>query len=250
MQVSNDTESVIDTDTAGRGIAGIDYRVLGIAHHYILYFAHRFSTSNKIGIAQKRKKPERGDVAEEEELKLWRQNLFGGHSAESLLNTLYFRNGKLFGLRANEHRLLPINNIVLVDNLITFDESLKTFHGGLKDLKEQARYIKHTCHERNEIHDSRLQSLYRLYVEKVRKIAVKFDAFYIWPNTYGSFGYESFDVFDCDISDDVLASIDLNVPSSLPSCPISLESTSSVMENVASHGTFNNCNFNFVINWK
>ena len=34
MQVSNDTESVIDTDTAGRGIAGIDYRVLGIAHHY------------------------------------------------------------------------------------------------------------------------------------------------------------------------------------------------------------------------
>ena len=36
VQVSNDTESVIDTDTAGRGIAGIDYRVLGIAHHYIM----------------------------------------------------------------------------------------------------------------------------------------------------------------------------------------------------------------------
>ena len=36
VQVSNDTdtESVIDTDTAGRGIAGIDYRVLSIAHHY------------------------------------------------------------------------------------------------------------------------------------------------------------------------------------------------------------------------
>ena len=34
MQVSHDTESVIDTDTAGRGIAGIDCRVLGIAHHY------------------------------------------------------------------------------------------------------------------------------------------------------------------------------------------------------------------------
>ena len=33
VQVSNDTESVIDTDTAGRGIAGIDYRLLGIAHH-------------------------------------------------------------------------------------------------------------------------------------------------------------------------------------------------------------------------
>jgi hypothetical protein len=33
VQVSNDTRSVIDTDTAERGIAGIDYQVLGIAHH-------------------------------------------------------------------------------------------------------------------------------------------------------------------------------------------------------------------------
>ena len=38
MQVSNDTESVIDTDIAGRGIAGIDYRVLGIARHYQAQF--------------------------------------------------------------------------------------------------------------------------------------------------------------------------------------------------------------------
>ena len=84
-----------------------------------MYFAHRFSTfrkasdaemgeANKLGIAQQRKKPQRGDVTEEEELELWRQNLLGGHSAESLLNTLYFYNGKLFGLRANEHRLLRI----------------------------------------------------------------------------------------------------------------------------------------------
>ena len=42
----------------------------------------------------------------------------------------------------------------------------------------------------------------------------------------------------CDISDDILASIDL--PSSVPSCPISSESTSSVMENAASYGTLNN----------
>ena len=74
--------------------------------------------ANQIGIAQERKKPQRGDVTEEEELELWRQNLLGGHSAESLLNTLYFYNGKLFGLRANEHRLLRISNIVLVDDLI------------------------------------------------------------------------------------------------------------------------------------
>jgi hypothetical protein len=35
VQVSNDTTSVIDTDTAVCGIAGIEYRVLGIAHHYL-----------------------------------------------------------------------------------------------------------------------------------------------------------------------------------------------------------------------
>jgi hypothetical protein len=90
--------------------------------------------TNKMGIAQPKKKPERSGVTDEEELELWRQNLLGGQSAESLLNTPYFYNGKLFGLRANEHRLLRISNIILVDNLIIFYESLsKTFHGGLKN---------------------------------------------------------------------------------------------------------------------
>jgi hypothetical protein len=42
VQVSNDTTAVIDT--AVYGIAGIEYRVLGIAHHYdesIAAFNHR-----------------------------------------------------------------------------------------------------------------------------------------------------------------------------------------------------------------
>ena len=167
-----------------------------------VFRTHRFSTfrkaldaemreTNKMGIAQAKKKPERSDVTDEEELELWRQNLLGGQSAESLLNTLYFYNGKLFGLHANEHRLLRISNIVLVDNLIIFDESLsKTFHGGLKDLKKQARYIKHICHQPNEIHDLCLQSLYCLYIDKVREGAVMADAFYLRPNRDGSFGYE------------------------------------------------------------
>ena len=65
------------------------------------YFEQRFSTfrkaidaemreANKMGMAQATKKPERGAVTEEEELELWRQSLLGGHSAESLLHTLYF----------------------------------------------------------------------------------------------------------------------------------------------------------------
>ena len=45
---------------------------------------------------------------------------------------------------------------------------------------------KHICH----IHDLCLQYLYRLYIKKVRKIAVKLDAFYRRPNTDGSFVYE------------------------------------------------------------
>ena len=50
---------------------------------------------------------------------------------------------------------------------------------------------------------------------------------------------DCFNEFDCNISDDILASIDLL--SILPSCPISNERISSVMENVAGYRTFNNC---------
>ena len=55
-------------------------------------------------------------------------------------------------------------------------------------------------------------------------------------------------LLDCNISDDILASIDLL--SIHPSCPTSNERVSSVMENVASYGTFNNCSINFVMNSK
>ena len=47
MQVSKDTESVIDT--AARGIAGIDYQVLGIAHHYQL----ECETNGSVAVAVK-----------------------------------------------------------------------------------------------------------------------------------------------------------------------------------------------------
>lgn len=71
------------------------------------------------------------------------KRLLGGHSDESLMYTIYFYNGKLFGLRACEHRLLRFCNICVKENLIIFDESLsKTFHGGLKDLKKKPRLIK------------------------------------------------------------------------------------------------------------
>lgn len=91
--------------------------------------------ATKSGIDKETKKKTREEITLEEEELFWQMGLLGEKSAESLLHTIYFYNGKLFGLRANEHRLLRVGNIVVQENLIIFDESIsKTFHGGLKDL--------------------------------------------------------------------------------------------------------------------
>lgn len=73
-----------------------------------------------------------------------------------------FYNGKLFGLRSGEHRLLRLCNNFVKENYITFDESLRseTFHGGLRDLKKEPRFIKHKCHEVGHQHDRCLATLY------------------------------------------------------------------------------------------
>ena len=71
------------------------------------------------------------NYTEAEETKLWEKGLLGSHSAESLLHTVYYYNVKVFGLRAGEHRLLGIGNIVVKVNIIVFDESqCKWFQGG------------------------------------------------------------------------------------------------------------------------
>ena len=46
------------------------------------------------------------EITEREETILWNMALLGANTAESLLNTVYFYNGKLFGLQAGEHRLI------------------------------------------------------------------------------------------------------------------------------------------------
>ena len=55
------------------------------------------------GIAVATKKKERNEITEEEEKVLWEKTLLGGHTAESLLHTLYLYNEKLFAIRADEH---------------------------------------------------------------------------------------------------------------------------------------------------
>ena len=89
-----------------------------------------------MGVTLKTKGDEKEAVNSEEEELFWSKGLFGLSSAKSLLNTVYFYNGKLFGLCGDEHRNITVANFELGGNFIRFEENVaKTFHGGLTDLK-------------------------------------------------------------------------------------------------------------------
>ena len=146
----------------------------------------------KKGVEVKCRKDLRGEISVEEEGLFWTKGLLGCDSAECLLNTIYFYNGKLFGLRSNEHRLIRVSSIAVKDNFIIFDESVsKTFHGRLKDLKKSRRLIEHKCHEIGEEHSRCLVKFYSLYLEKIAVcIEANPNAFYFKPHRSGCFAYE------------------------------------------------------------
>ena len=84
---------------------------------WYLFYYNRFATFRKVldaemkdatkcGIAQKCQMDSREEITEDEEGILWEKGLLGRHSAESLMYTIYFYNGKPFGLRACEHSYL------------------------------------------------------------------------------------------------------------------------------------------------
>ena len=58
------------------------------------------------GLHIKCKKEEKEFVTVEEERKFWEMNLLGTSSAKSLLYTVYFYNGKIFGLKLRSTREL------------------------------------------------------------------------------------------------------------------------------------------------
>ena len=65
-----------------------------------------------------------------------RSNILGTTSAKSLLNTIYFYNGKFFGLRGGDHRNIVVNNFEISSNFIKFEENAsKPYHGSLCDIK-------------------------------------------------------------------------------------------------------------------
>ena len=52
------------------------------------------------------------------------------------MDTIYFYNGKMFGLRGGKHWKICVNNFSLGPNVINFEENVcKNFHGGITDLK-------------------------------------------------------------------------------------------------------------------
>ena len=65
------------------------------------------------GLHIKYKKEEKEFVSEEEEELFWKQGLLGTTTAKSLLNTVYFYNGKIFGLRGGDHRNISVNNFLI-----------------------------------------------------------------------------------------------------------------------------------------
>ena len=137
----------------------------------------------RLGIALANKKEEKQPVNEEDEKKFWTMGLLGKNSAKSLLNVVYFYNGKLFGLRASEHRNICLNNFEIGENYIRFEENVsKTYHGGLLDLKYEPRVVRHVCHEVGQKHYPCLVDMYRLYIGLVEIFGKGRGAFYFKPN--------------------------------------------------------------------
>lgn len=62
------------------------------------------------GLHIKGKKEEKEFVSEKEEATLWQKNLLGTTSAKSLMNTIYFNNRNVLGLRGGDHRNIVVNN--------------------------------------------------------------------------------------------------------------------------------------------
>ena len=138
--------------------------------------------ATRMGVTLKTKGDEKEAVNNEEEELFWSKGLFGQSSARSLLNTVYFYNGKLFGLRASEHRSITLANIRLFDDFIKFEENVsKTFHGGICDLKYVPRSVTHICHSKGQSHERCLVELYRLYIGLCETFGKDISAFYFKP---------------------------------------------------------------------
>ena len=120
--------------------------------------------ATRMGVTLKTKGDETEAVNNEEEELFWSKGLFAQSSARSLLNSVYFYNGNLFGLQASEHSI-TLANIRVFDDFIKFEENVsKTFNGGICDLKYVSHSFTHICHPKGQSHVRCLVELYHLYI--------------------------------------------------------------------------------------
>ncbi|CAB4031463.1 zinc finger MYM-type 3-like [Paramuricea clavata] len=123
-------------------------------------------------LAENRTRREKEAVTGDEEGLLWSKGLLEDKTAQSLVYTIYFYIGKIFGLRACEHRQLRLSNFVIENNKICYRENIsKTFHGGLKDLKKKPRIVTRYCHEDEEsVHEPCLVQMFKQYISLVNEL--------------------------------------------------------------------------------
>ncbi|XP_071123894.1 uncharacterized protein KIAA1958-like [Mytilus edulis] len=108
-------------------------------------------TSDGHGINVKQADP----ISVEQEEILWDKSVFGNHSSESLLHTVFFYNCKYFGLRGrDEHRNLQISQIQLGEDdngnyIECRGKDNKTYNGGLHHRyiapKSVRQYLEKDC---------------------------------------------------------------------------------------------------------
>ncbi|XP_053386293.1 transcriptional regulator QRICH1-like [Mercenaria mercenaria] len=102
-------------------------------------------TKEGVGLPNREAKP----VTEEDESLLWKKGVFGSSTSLALQHTMYFYNCKFFGLRAyDEHKELMCNQFTIDKDenglYVEFKgTNSKTFSGGLKHRKVDAKVIRH-----------------------------------------------------------------------------------------------------------
>lgn len=133
-------------------------------------------TAAGVGIRPKQAEP----ISAETENKLWEKGLLGNGTGKSLLNTMFFYNCNLFGLRGvDEHRGMEIDQIELgVDQHGHFvkskGRSSKTYKGGLAQRHVEAKEIVHY------FQNLKLYNMYKDYIEICRNCGES-PAFYRRP---------------------------------------------------------------------
>ena len=131
-------------------------------------------------------KEEKQGFSLEEEEQMWQKGVLGSSTAKILTDTIHFYNGKIFGLRTGEHRMIRPRDFEIGDDYIQYTENAsKTHQGGLRDLKKNPRVIKHFCEmcSNGEEHTRCLVRIYRQYLELVESLRIKDSAYYFQAYT-------------------------------------------------------------------